>query len=161
MKPKIRFCKIEKFNDIIEERIKDIDKEIFLSLLQNTHQNKFLYKKIYAPNFSYGYFERKYKPRIDDYFNLTNENNYEDFPNKNYSLVCSTIEENEIGTTFLVFPFKESLFTIKESDNYFKGYWRDKIKWLDKLKNNEIWTEDSCILIKKSIWINFKKDYKI
>ena len=98
---------------------------------------------------------KSFKNNIDDYLNLSIlEKTDISYPKRNYSLVCSPKNDEEIGTSFLVFPYKESLFTIKENDNYYKGYWKDKIKWLDKFKENELWTENECILIKKSIWDN-------
>lgn len=162
MIPRIRFCKWEKFNDINEDRINKISIDNFLSLLKNTHNNIYIYKKIYNPDFTFGYYKKSYKNSIDKYLELPIKEKVDTtYPNKSYSIVCSTKEENEIGTTFLVFPFKESLFTIKEGENYFKGYWRDKIKWLDKFNENELWTEDECILIKKSIWDEIKKSYTL
>lgn len=161
MKPRIRICKWEKFNDIIENRVEKITLENFLSLLRNTNNNIFVYKKIYNPDFTFGYYKKSIK-KIDDYLELPIKEKTDDsYPKKNYSLVCSTHEEEEIGTTFLVFPFKESLFTIKEDENYYKGYWKDKIKWLEKFDKNELWTEDDCILIKKSIWDRIKKENNI
>ncbi len=157
MKTRIRICKWEKFNDIIEDRINKISMDEFLSLLENTHNNIFIYKKIYNPDFTFGYFKKSFKNTIDNYLDLPiKEKTDVSYPKKSYSIVCSTEEEDEIGTTYLVFPFKESLFTIKEGEEYYKGYWRDKIKWLEKFSKNELWTEDDCILIKKSIWDNIK-----
>lgn len=162
MKTRIRICKWEKFNDIIEDRVNKISMDVFLSLLENTHNKLYLYKKIYNPDFTFGYYKKSFKNTIDNYLDLpVKEKTDESYPLKSYSIVCSTVEEDEIGTTFLVFPFKESLFTIKEGENYFKGYWRDKIKWLEKFDENELWTEDDCILIKKSIWDKIRNSYNL
>jgi hypothetical protein len=162
MKTKIRVCKWEKFNDIIEDRINKISINEFITHLNYTHNNIYLYKKIYNPNFTFGYFQKKYKNVVDNYLDFTlKENTDASYPKKNFSLVCSTREEDEIGTTFLVFPFKESLFTIKEGEDYFKGFWKDKIKWLEKFEENELWTENDCILVKKSIWDKVKLAYNL
>lgn len=158
MKTRIRIYKWEKFNDLIEDRVHKIDMKHFVSLLERTHNNVYLHKNIYNPTFSFGYFNKTYKNTVDNYLDLPIKEKTDDsYPKKNYSLTCSINEENEIGTAFLVFPFKESLFTIKEKENYYKGYWKDKIKWLESFPNCELWTENECILIKKSIWENLSK----
>jgi len=157
MKQRIRICKWDKFNDIIEDRIDKITMDDFLSLLETkSHNSLFVYKKIYQPNFTFGYFKKSYK-HIDSYIDLRlTEKNDVTYPRRTHSIVCSTKEEDELGTTFLVFPFKESLFTIKQGEDCLKGYWKDKIKWLEKFSNNELWTDNDCLLIKKSIWDNLK-----
>ena len=155
---KMKICKWDKFNDINEDRITNISISEFFSLLKKTHNNIFLYKQIYNPTFICGYFNKSFKNNIDDYLNLSIlEKTDISYPKRNYSLVCSPKNDEEIGTSFLVFPYKESLFTIKENDNYYKGYWRDKIKWMDKIQDNELWTEDECLLIQKSVWDIYKK----
>jgi hypothetical protein len=164
MGTKIRICKLEKIDNIVEDRVQKISLECFLSLLKNTYKNFFVYKEIYNPEFIYGYYKKTLKKTSDNYLGLdtvTKDEINMSYPKKNFSLVCSTHEENELGTTFLVFPFKNSFFAIKEGDKYFKGYWSDKIKWLEKFDKNELWTEDDCILIKKSAWVNIKNEYRL
>jgi hypothetical protein len=160
---KIRICKWEKFNDVVENRIHKLEMNNFISLLEKTHNNIFLYKKIYEPDFTFGYYNKSYKSNIDDYLNLSNqlkEKTDITYPKKSHSLVCNINEEVDldIGTTFLVFPFKDSLFTINDNGEYYKGYWKDKIKWLDKFNNSELWTENECILVKKTTWEKIKKN---
>ncbi len=151
--PNLKICKYEQFNEMVEYRVKRITSDKFDELLEKTNQENFLYKKIYNPTFTFGIFKKSYKQAIDSHINTPLiERTDSSYPKKSYSLVCSTTEENSMGTTFLVFPLKESLFAIKESEDYFKGYWKDKIKWLEKFKDNQLWTENDCILIKKKVW---------
>ena len=63
----MRICKWDKFNDIIEDRINRITITEFLSLLEKSHNNIFLYKQIYNPNFICGYFNKSYKNNIEDF----------------------------------------------------------------------------------------------
>lgn len=151
----INICKIDSLNNIIETRIEPIIEQKFISLLRHSNNKNYIYKNIHEPSFSYGVYDKSYKSSNDEYVLHRNGDTEIDtsFPEKEYSLVCSTNDDNNIlGTTFLVFPFKDALFTIKHKDDYLKGFWSDKIVWLDRFKRNELWTEDKCILIEKSIW---------
>ena len=154
---KMRIFKWDRFNDIIENRINDIDLQEFKSLLENCHNynQNLLYKKIYQPTFSIGIFNKSFKI-TENYINKPQEGDSidESFPNKNYSLVCTTesLMEDDDTTLFVVLPYKESLFTIKNSSGYVKGYWRDKIKWIESFNENKVWTESTCLLIRKDIW---------
>ena len=93
------------------------------------------------------------------------------YPLRNESLVCYNYLEDvdeHLGETFLIFPFKNSLFTIApereynydpEIDKYRKGYWSDKIMWLDNLNEREMWTDSPCLIIKKSLWDSWNNIY--
>lgn len=155
----------DRWIDKKEERIDKIDLELFQTILEeNCNKNKFLYKKIYQPNFKLGLFTKK-KKITESYFskNIKHTLKDENFPLRENSLVCYNYIEKGEGDLFIVFPFKKSLFTISplhESshkmiiENYKKGYWVDKIKWLDTLKETEMWTDNNCLIIKKTIWDN-------
>jgi hypothetical protein len=153
----MRIFKWDRFNDIIENRIKKIDLKKFKSLLENCHNynSTTLYKKIYQPDFEIGLFEKSVKI-TENYINKNNDtsNIDESFPDRNYSLVCSTenLMEDDDTTLFVVLPYKESLFTIKSNEGYLKGYWKDKIKWIEKFNENKVWTDSTCLLIRKDIW---------
>ncbi len=62
---KIRICKWEKFNDIVENRIHKLDMNSFITMLSKTHNNIYLYKKIYEPDFTFGYYNKSYKNNIE------------------------------------------------------------------------------------------------
>lgn len=175
----ISICHWNKWLDIKEDRIIPLNKSMFTDML-NEHTNInncpiFLYKKIYKPSFDIGVFfkskksvlvsESEYLTINTDFF-LSESESWKTFPMRTESLVCYNYLEDvdeHIGETFIVFPFKNSLFTIapereynyteyQEIDKYKKGYWSDKIKWLDGLTEREMWTDSPCIIIKKSLW---------
>ena len=149
----------------MENRIQTISELKFISLLKYTNNKCYIYKKIYEPTFNYGVYEKSFKTTSDEYVEYSNKNDIDidtSFPIKDYSLVCSTNEEildsdNNLGVIFLVFPYKDALFTIKSKNEYYKGFWSDKIVWLERFTKNELWTEDKCILIEKSIWLEYLK----
>jgi hypothetical protein len=155
----MRIFKWDVFNDVVENRVQKIGESKFKSLLENCHNydSTLLYKKIYQPNFEIGIFEKSVKI-IENSTNKPqkNDNVDEPYPNKNYSLVCNTtnaMDDNNDGSTlFVVLPYRESLFTIKSDDTYVKGYWKDNIKWIEKFNENKVWTESTCLLIRKDIW---------
>ena len=153
----MRIFKWDRFNDIVENRINEIDINKFNSLLENCHNynETLLYKKIYQPDFSIGIFEKSVKISenfLNKKFDTTKID--ETFPDKDYSLVCTTenVMEDDDTTLFVVLPYKESLFTIKNSSGYVKGYWKDKIKWIESFNENKVWTDSTCLLIRKDIW---------
>ncbi len=151
----MRIFKWDRFNDIIESRVEKIDMKTFESLLENCHNydTNVLYKKIYSPNFEIGIFNKSLK--VNEFFNKTSTLNIdESFPCKDESLVCTTehVLEDDDTTLFVVLPYRESLFTIKNKDDYFKGYWKDKIQWVEKFNENKLWTDSNCLLIRKDIW---------
>jgi hypothetical protein len=163
----------DRWTDKKEDRIDSISIDEFKCLLEEKcHLNKFLYKKIYQPKFKIGMFNKTTKI-TESYLtnNIKNTLKDENFPLRENSLVCYNYIEKGEGKLFLVFPFKESLFTIsplQESlhasivDEYKKGYWKDKVRWLDNLKMNELWTDGNCILIEKHMWDKLYEydDYK-
>ena len=126
----MRIFKWDKFNDIVEDRIVSIDVNEFNDLKENCISGNMLYKKIYQPEFEIGLFNKSHKT---NHYIKENINVDYTYPKKDYSLVCTSLNEScDISTTFIVLPFKESLFTIKDNDTFLKGYWKDKIKWLEK-----------------------------
>lgn len=162
----MRIFKWDRFNDIIENRIKKIDMNTFKSLLENCHNydKNVLYKKIYNPDFETGIFNKSFKKH--DFFNSDEPLIDNTYPQKNTSLVCTSehVLDDDDTTLFVVLPYKESLFTIQKNDSFFKGYWKDKIQWIEKFNENKLWTESNCLLIKKDIWDYFtinenNKDY--
>ena len=153
----MRIFKWDRFNDIIENRVKKIDMNTFETLLENCYKynSNVLYKKIYNPNFEIGIFNKSLK--INEYVNDEPLNIDSSFPSKNTSLVCTTehVLEDDDTTLFVVLPYRESLFTIKNKNDYYKGYWKDKIQWVEKFNENKLWTESNCLLIRKDIWDSF------
>jgi len=164
--------KWDRWLDKTENRISTIDLKTFKILLEkNCFKNKFIHKKIYQPTFKIGFF-KKCRKITESYFstyikNTINDNTY---PLRENSLVCYNYIENGDGVDFLIFPYKDSLFTIsplKESSHiqtqeYKKGYWKDRIKWLENLSENELWTDGNCLIIEKKIYdkIFEYNDYK-
>lgn len=164
-------CQWEKWVDLKEDRIIPINKDIFYSMndrYTHTNTNFFLYKKIHNPTFNIGVFFKS-KKSVSEYLKKEEIQQFptelwRSFPIRDESLVCYNYLEDvddHIGETYLVFPFKNSLFTIAperefnydpEVSKYTKGYWSDKIMWLDNLNDRELWTDSPCIIIKKSLW---------
>ena len=161
--------------DIKEDRINSIDVKSFKNLLENNcNANIFLHKKIYEPNFKIGIFQKS-KKIVENYYKpspmFNDEKNWKSFPLRENSLVCYNYEEDSEGKDFLIFPYKKSLFIIspiKEScydlniNRYNKGYWSDKIQWLDDLDEREMWTDSDCLVIEKDLYdkICEYNDYK-
>lgn len=152
----------DRWNDLNEERINPLNKDKFLELLSkyaHNNHNVFLYKKIINPKTKMGIFYKSVK-QFESHLNLNNTSkNLKGFPDRETSLVCYNYIEKEEGETFIIFPFKSSLFTIdskidiNESDDcYKKGYWVDKIKWLENIGECEMWTDSPCLIISKSEW---------
>ena len=155
----------DRWTDLKEDRINSIDISEFKTLLeQNCYTDKFLYKKIYDPDFEVGLYKKSKKITENYYKNkpeVTDKKSWNSFPLRENSLVCYNYEEQSEGKTFLVFPIKNSLFTIsplKEScydldiNRYNKGYWSNDIKWLENLDKREIWTESDCLVIDKETY---------
>ena len=160
----MRIFKWDRFNDIVEKRINKIDRSDFLNMLENCYdyEDNVLYKKIYQSDFDYGIFEKSLK--LNENINSSTHLLDDTYPNVNYSLVCNSKELDDYSDidTYVVLPFKESLFTIedKNGNKHYKGYWKDKIKWLDKYNENKVWTESKCLLIKKDIWDSLFEEEK-
>lgn len=156
----------DRWNDLNEERIEPLSTEKFQELLKkyaHSNQNLFLYKKIINPKTKVGIFLKSTK-QFESHINELKSGKKQEwngFPSRDMSLVCYNYIEEEEGETFIVFPFKASLFTISpnkewnselQSEDCNKGYWTDKIKWLDKLNNREMWTESPCLIISEKLW---------
>ena len=159
--------KWKQWNDMREDRISPITLEQFEELLTKECHNfetHVLYKKIYKPEFDYGFFSKARK-KIELYNVFENNNLDKTYPTRNNSLVCFKEKDNEIlGEGFIILPYKNSLFTIDKINNerYInKGYWSNNIKWYDAIKNADLWTDSNCLLIKESLWINIINKLKI
>lgn len=151
---KLKMCRLEMINNLMENRITKLDETSFKSLLNNTIKDLFIFKKFLNDDFDYGLFENKNVININDYNYIDNDLNIDySYPNKETTLVCSTNEIDSIGTTYIVLPYKDAFFTIKDKDNYLKGFWTEKVIWLNKFNKNELWTNDKCLLIKKDLFI--------
>lgn len=151
---KLKMCRLEMINNIMENRITKLNENVFQSLLKNTNKDLYIFKKILNDDFNFGLFENKDTININDYKYDDNDLNIDySYPNKETSLVCSTYETDTIGTTYIVLPYKDAFFTIKDKDNYLKGFWSEKVIWLNKFTKNELWTNDKCLLIKKDLFI--------
>lgn len=161
----------DRWNDLNEDRITPIGLEKFNELLNkyaHTNQNVFLYKKIINPKTKVGVFFKTTK-QFENHVNelkTGEKQEWNGFPLRDMSLVCYNYIEKEEGETFVIFPFKSSLFTISpkkewdidvNSENCNKGYWTDKIKWLENLDQRELWTESPCLIISKKLWDSLNK----
>ena len=168
----MKICRWDRWTDIKEDRIDSIDIQEFKKILkEKCHTDQHLYKKIYQPKFKQGIFSKSLKV-TESYFGkkqTTNEDTWKAYPIREYSLTCYNYEESGEGVTYLVFPFKDSLFTIspvKESshdgvvDNYKKGYWKDNIKWLEQLNERELWTESDCLVIEQELYNSIFEEVK-
>ena len=161
----MKIFKWDRWTDIKEDRVEPIGLNMFKKFLkENCYSDKYLMKKIYEPDFSIGIY-KKSKKIGERYYpgakTFESNSKWKSYPLRENSLVCYNYEENSEGITFLVFPFKNSLFTIspvKEScyiqdiSRYNKGYWADKLKWMENLNDREMWTESNCLVIEKSIY---------
>jgi hypothetical protein len=161
----------DRWNDLNEERITPISLDKFKELMNkyaHSNQNVFLYKKIINPKSKIGIFyttTKQFENHIKELKSGEKQEWY-GFPQRELSLVCYNYVEKEEGETFIVFPFKSSLFTISSkkewdnevtSENCNKGYWTDKIKWMENLDHREFWTESPCLIISEKTWLSINK----
>jgi hypothetical protein len=73
---------------------------------------------------------------------------------------------------YVVIPFDNAKFGILENktwnsklinlnniqENVNLGFWSSNVEWLKVIKKSELWTDDSCLLIRHDIWQKFKKN---
>jgi hypothetical protein len=165
----------EKWINLNEDRIQTLSINEFVYLYEtythiNKNNKKMLYKTIYNPTFKMGIFKRERKK-----LEILDEKDIKDFrfckknfiPTFNDSLVCELYTNEQINNnikTFIVFPFKNSLFAIKDTNNnkLNKAYWKDKIQWLNNIKENMLlWTDSNCLLIEKELYDKLKNKLKV
>lgn len=132
--------------EVNEERITKISLKKFTELYEKYahNNNQILYKRIHNPDFTIGLFKKD-----ADYSTSLQ-------PIKEKSLTCLQNDKHIPNTElFIVVPFKGALFSILHREELKKGYWKDRIEWLNTLQEKELWTESSCLLIHEKVWNEF------
>lgn len=100
------------------------------------------------------------------------EGHHRHLPNLIRNIKCfNFLDRTSQLTKYVVIPFDNAKFGILENktwnsklinlnnmqENVNLGYWSSNVEWLKVIKRSELWTDDSCILVRHDIWQKFRK----
>lgn len=109
---------------------------------------------------------------IESKKNFLDEGYHRHLPNLIKNLKCfNFIDRGSQLTKYVVIPYDDAKFGIVENENWNSkllnlekvgenvnmGFWSSNIEWLKVIKKSELWTDDSCLLIRHDLWQKFKK----
>lgn len=96
-------------------------------------------------------------------------------PNLIHNIKCFNFLERASNLTkYVVIPFDDAKFGIIENktwnskmvdlnnfnENVNLGFWSSNVEWLKVIKKSELWTDDSCLMIRHDVWQNLRKQLK-
>lgn len=165
-----QICNIHEWFSAKIGETKPISEAQFVSYLQQHCQRyKFTNKQLYKPHT-----ENNAYLLVKNEKNYLSEGHHRHLPNLIKNLRCfNFLDRTSQLTKYVVIPFDYSRFGIMENQTWNSrlinmsqvrenvnvniGIWDSNIEWLKTIKKSELWTDDSCMLVRYDIWQKYKK----
>lgn len=165
--PKI--CNISEWFSAKVNEVKVISESQFVRYVQENCQKYSFYNK-----------HQLFKPHVENspflFFKRSEvfeqNGHHRHLPNLIKNIKCfNFIERSSNLNKYVVIPFDDAKFGIVENktwnsktvdlnnvqENINLGFWSSNVEWLKVIKKSELWTDDSCLLVRYDIWQKIKR----
>jgi len=123
-----------------------------------------------------------YKPHVENHpFILIKKNSereiletgyHRHLPNLIRNIKCfNFLDRTSQLNKYVVIPYDDAKFGIMENktwnsklinfnnqnENVNLGFWSSNVQWLNVIKKSELWTDESCLLVRHDVWQHYRK----